>query len=107
MESACSVVHNAPIVVTAGPQPSVPLCVAGHGRYVVIDGQPSNKVLFTYSPPTILSLTPNDVPTTGYPNAELIGDSFGDCTGMLQCYLRVHVSFPAYSIPVDLSDKVG
>ena len=61
---------------------------------------------FTFSRPTIASLMPSVVPTTGFSNAELIGDSFGDCTGVLQCYLRVQVTFPSYSIVVDLSDKV-
>ena len=75
-------------------------------RFVLIDGVSSNKMAFTFSRPTITSLAPSVVPTTGFSNAELIGDSFGDCTGVLQCYLRVQVTFPSYSIVVDLSDKV-
>lgn len=85
--------------------PVSPAC--GSCRFVVIDGQSSNKMPFTFSPPTITSLTPAVVPTTGYVGAELVGDSFGNCLGVPQCYLKVQVTFPSYSILLDLSDKVG
>jgi hypothetical protein len=59
-----------------------------------------------FSPPTITSLTPSIIPTLGASNVVLAGDSFGSCAGVPNCYLRVTVTFPVYSILVDMSDVV-
>ena len=68
--------------------------------------QMSNALIFTYSPPSISSLSPGIIPTVGLAQAELLGDSFGSCAGQLGCFLRVTVTFPPYSIMVDMSDRV-
>lgn len=82
---------------------------ASQGRkrvFVGVDGQASNKHLFTYSPPVISSMTPSELPTAGLANVVLTGDSFGSCAGVSGCFLQATVVFPPYSISVDNSDQV-
>jgi hypothetical protein len=82
---------------------------ASQGRkrvFVGVDGQASNKRMFTYSPPVISSMTPSELPTAGLANVVLTGDSFGSCAGVSGCHLQATVVFPPYSISVDNSDQV-
>ena len=57
------------------------LCPVGQGTvaiYVILDGQVSNTVTFTYNPPSLASISPTSGPTNG--NGTLLtltGDSFG------------------------------
>ncbi len=59
-----------------------------------------------YAPPSIASLSPSVIPTVGAANVVILGNSFGDCTGVSNCFLRVTVSFPEYTMLVDMSDVV-
>ncbi len=70
--------------------------------------QVSNFTIFNYSPPSITSLSPGVVPTVGAPQAEILGDSFGSCIVGLTapCHLEVTVTFPLYSLWVDVTDRV-
>jgi hypothetical protein len=57
--------------------------------------------------PSIASMSPLVVPTIGYPDAVLTGESFGDCTGIPNCYFKVMVTFPDYRISVNFRDMIG
>lgn len=72
--------------------------------YVSVDGQRSNALRFTYSPPSISSMSPSVLPTLGATDVVLRGESFGAADA--NCYLKAMVTFPPYSITVDTSDKV-
>jgi hypothetical protein len=82
---------------------------ASQGRkrvYVSVDDIPSNKLIFTYAPPRITSMTPSVVPTGGFPMAEISGESFGACNGTAGCEVVVDIVFPAYSLVADVTDMV-